>query len=146
MSTSRTRIFVYGTLRAGEPNHYLLANQEIVHPARTEPAFELVSLGPYPAMIPGGLTSIVGEVYEVDEPTLAALDRLEDHPNFYQRQAIRLTNGDEVLAYLLTPEQVRGLAYIPSGDWMDRTRNADPAHAEHAREIIAGDGMEWEAG
>jgi len=32
---------------------------------------------------------------------------------------IRLADGDEVLAYLLSPEQVRGQPRIPSGDWLD---------------------------
>ena len=122
MSLSRTKIFVYGTLRAGESNHYLLNHQGRVHFTRTEPTFELVNLGAYPAMVPGGKTSIVGEVYEVDQPTLAALDRLEDHPNFYQRLPIRLTGGEEVLAYLLSPEQVEGLPFSPGGDWMSRSR------------------------
>ena len=65
---------------------------------------------------------VVGEVYEIDPVTLAALDRLEGHPRFYQRTAIRLEDGDEVLAYLLSPEQARGRTRIPSGDWTDADR------------------------
>lgn len=116
---TRARVFVYGTLRAGEPNHYLLDHHELVARARTEAAFELVSLGAFPAMIDGGETAVVGEVYDVDAVTLAALDRLEGHPRFYRRRPIRLADGDEVLAYLLSPEQVRGRPRIPSGDWLD---------------------------
>ena len=41
-------------------------------------------------------------------PIREALDRLEGHPRFYQRTAIRLEDGDEVVAYLLSPEQARG--------------------------------------
>ena len=90
MMETRARVFVYGTLRAGEPNHYLLDHHDLVARARTEAAFELVSLGAFPAMIAGGATAVVGEVYEIDPVTLAALDRLEGHPRFYQRTAIRL--------------------------------------------------------
>ena len=119
MMEARPRIIVYGTLRAGEPNHYLLDHHVLVACARTEATFELVSLGAFPAMIAGGTTAVVGEVYEIDPVTLAALDRFEGHPRFYQRTAIRLEDGDEVLAYLLSPEQVRGKTRIPSGDWLD---------------------------
>ena len=77
MMETRARVFVYGTLRAGEPNHYLLDNHDLVTRARTEAAFELVSLGAFPAMIAGGATAVVGEVYEIDPVTLAALDRLD---------------------------------------------------------------------
>lgn len=122
MMETRARVFVYGTLRAGEPNHYLLDHHDLVVRARTEAAFELVSLGAFPAMIAGGTTAVVGEVYEIDPVTLAALDRLEGHPRFYQRAAIRLEDGDEVLAYLLSPEQARGRTRIPSGDWTDADR------------------------
>lgn len=111
------RVFVYGTLLSGEPNHRLLADAELVGAARTEPEFDLVSLGAFPAMVPGGGTAIAGEVYEVDPDTLEALDRLEGHPRFYRRRAVRLDDGGEVLAYLLTPDQVRGRPRITSGDW-----------------------------
>lgn len=68
----------------------------------------------------------MGEVYEVDEPTLAALDRLESHPRFYRRTAIRLATGDDVETYLLTAQQVAGRSVIPSGSW--RTRKATSRH------------------
>ena len=115
------RVFVYGTLMAGEPNHGLLAGQTLLRRAETEPAFELVDLGPYPALVAGGETSVVGEVYEITVNVLAALDRLEGHPNFYRRARIRLSDGETVLAYLLAPEQVRGQPRILSGDWKETT-------------------------
>ena len=87
--------------------------------ARTEPAFELVSLGAFPAMVAGGATAVVGEVYDVDAVTLAALDRLEGHPRFYERRTVRLEDGDEVAAYVLPIEQAHGRPRIPSGDWME---------------------------
>ena len=111
------RVFLYGTLLSGEPNHHLLADAPLVGEARTEPAFELVSFGAFPAMVPGGGTAVSGQVYEVDARTLNALDRLEGHPRFYRRRAVRLDDGGEVLAYLLTPDQARGRPRITSGDW-----------------------------
>ena len=126
MTDARARVFVYGTLRAGEPNHDLLQHQALVARARTEAAFELVSLGSFPAMVTGGTTAVVGEVYEVDPLTLAALDELEGHPRFYRRTPVRLEGGDEVLAYLLSPERARGRPRIPSGDWADVDRD-DPS-------------------
>lgn len=119
MSGPFIRVFVYGTLRGGESNHHLLGQSAPVAFTRTEAAYELVSLGAYPAMLAGGTTAVVGEVYEVDPFTLARLDELEEHPHFYQRQTIRLENGEEVMAYLLPPEQARGRTPISSGDWLD---------------------------
>ena len=66
-----TRVFVYGTLLAGEPNHRVLTGARLVAKARTEPAFELRDLGPFPGLVSGGAHAVAGEVYEVDEATLA---------------------------------------------------------------------------
>ena len=119
-SATSVRVFVYGTLRGGEANHALLAASRRVGEGRTEPRYTLVSLGAFPAMVQGGKTAVVGEVYEVDAVTLAALDQLEGHPSFYRRRLIRLADGDEVQAYLLSAQQVIGRPLIPSGDWLNR--------------------------
>jgi gamma-glutamylaminecyclotransferase len=123
--SERTTVFVYGTLRAGEINHSLLGSSPLVRRARSEPRFELVSLGPCPALVRGGATAVAGEVYEVDRRTLAALDALEGHPEHYRRELIRLEGGEEVTAYLLSPDQVAGMARIASGDWTARRRRTE---------------------
>ena len=110
-------VFVYGTLMTGEPNHRLLVHAQRVGQASTEPAYHLVDLGAFPALVPGGQTAVAGEVYSVDGPTLAALDRLEGHPRFYRRTPITLASGRKALAYLQAPEQTQGHPRITSGDW-----------------------------
>jgi len=117
-----TRIFTYGTLMAGQPNHRLLARAKRIGPARTQPRFDLVDLGPFPGMVTGGTTAVLGEVYEVDRETLAALDRLEGHPRFYERKTIRLANGQWIATYIY-PQRPSGRPLIESGDW----RNAKGA-------------------
>ena len=112
-----TRVFVYGTLLSGEPNHRVLADADLVGEASTEAVFDLVSLGAFPALVPDGRTAVAGEVYVVNARTLADLDRLEGHPRFYRRRRIRLQDGDEVLAYVLAPDQARGRPAIASGNW-----------------------------
>ncbi|XP_033725854.1 gamma-glutamylaminecyclotransferase C-like isoform X2 [Pecten maximus] len=37
---------------------------------------------------------IKGEIYDVNEPMLEALDQLEGHPNFYRRELIAVTGED----------------------------------------------------
>ena len=85
-----------------------------------EPLVTLYDLGPFPGLVPRGSQMVAGEVYEVDKPTLAALDRLEGHPDFYRRTTIALHDGRPVLAYLLTIEQVGGRPIIASGAWRTR--------------------------
>jgi len=111
-----TRIFTYGTLMTGQPNHRLLARAKRIGTARTQPVFDLVDLGPFPGMVTGGSTAVTGEVYAVDRETLAALDRLEGHPRFYQRRTIRLANGQWIAAYIY-PQRPPGCPLVPGGDW-----------------------------
>jgi gamma-glutamylcyclotransferase (GGCT)/AIG2-like uncharacterized protein YtfP len=118
----RTRVFVYGTLLAGERNHHHLERARLVAEARTPPAFTLYDFGPFPGMVATGNHTVAGELYEVDEPMLAAMDRLEGHPSFYQRTTIQLEDGSTVEAYLLQPEQVSELPIIAAASWRARNR------------------------
>jgi gamma-glutamylaminecyclotransferase len=118
-------MFVYGTLRQDEVNHDLLATARFVGEARTEPCFELFDLGAFPAMSANGQTAVLGELYAVDDATLARLDHLEGHPRLYQRTRIRLDDGKEVQTYLMDRTRMRGRVLIASGDWR--------AHHAHER-------------
>ena len=110
-------MFVYGTLLVGEYNHRHLTGARLVGEAKTKPAFWLHDLGPFPGLVAGGKHAVLGEVYAVDEATLAALDRLEDHPRLYRRTSIVLANRSNVETYLLTAEQVADHPVISSGSW-----------------------------
>ena len=112
------RVFVYGTLLPGQRNHHYLARCERVETARTSPEFELVDMGTYPALVAGGTQSVPGEVYLVDADALRWLDRLEECPELYVREALSLVEAPPAEAYLLPGDRVpAGAARIPDGDW-----------------------------
>lgn len=113
-------MFVYGTLLAGEENHDVLGGARRVGRGRTMPAFELRDLGAYPGLVEGGSREVVGEVYEVDDEMLRALDDFEDHPRLYRRTTITLADGRRVETYVLPEGRALGSAIIESGSWRDR--------------------------
>jgi gamma-glutamylcyclotransferase (GGCT)/AIG2-like uncharacterized protein YtfP len=110
-------LFVYGSLLTGEPNHGLLAGARRLGEARTAPAYTLVDLGHYPALVADGATRVAGELYAVTPQMLAALDHFEGHPHLYQRNLVRLEDGREVDAYLFEEVRAAGFPCIPSGSW-----------------------------
>jgi len=112
-------VFVYGTLRKGQGNHYLMQGAEFLGEARTTPHWKMVSLGPFPGVIPGS-GSIVGELFKVDPPAMARLDRLEGAPRFYHRKSVTLTDGRSAIMYVLTHAgRYADHEPITSGDWCD---------------------------
>lgn len=90
LSTDRTTVFVYGTLKRGGSNHALLAGQKYVGEARTLPGYCLYELDGYPGMIADTAerNRVEGEIWEVDAECLAALDELEGVSDGLYRRAI----------------------------------------------------------
>lgn len=87
------KVFVYGTLKRGEPNHSWFKKEngfsKFLGIGTTLTQYPLI-IGtqyniPFILHEPGVGNNISGEVYEVDEKMLSNLDILEDHPNFYER-------------------------------------------------------------
>jgi gamma-glutamylaminecyclotransferase len=120
MTETTSRLFVYGTLLQGERDHSLLEGSHRLGDSKTEPAFELVDIGAYAAMVPGGQTAIVGEVYVVDLKTLADIDVHRQVPILFRRALVRLADGSQAASYLMSPEQVRGRRRLGHGDWRKR--------------------------
>ena len=115
---SDTRLFVYGTLRRGERAHNLLEKAQALGDARTAPSYQLVNLGPYPIMVAGGPTSVIGELYGVSRGLLRQLDSYE--ADDYHRRPITLEDGSTAEAYLGEPDLMHAGRPIPSGDWLAR--------------------------
>jgi len=106
-------LFVYGTLKRAYGNNALLAGATFLGEATSlKASFVMWSGGcPYLALAPWGRGYYVrGELYEVDDATLARCDRLEQHPAWYERkqQAFKHTSGELINAwvYLQPAERV----------------------------------------
>lgn len=109
------RVFVYGTLRRGGRANRLLSGARFVAEATTDPAFELVDMGPYPGLVAGGSVAVRGEIWEIPIDLLAELDAYEGEE--YARIAIRLSDGTEAQAWVMHPHHAAGRARITSGEW-----------------------------
>lgn len=98
------KVFVYGTLKKGEPNHYWL-EKEANGFARFECSgttvikFPLIVATkyniPFLLNVPNIGHHINGEIYSIDEQMFANLDELEDYPELYDRNEfdIKATDG-----------------------------------------------------
>jgi len=115
------KVFVYGTLKEGQSNHRLL-NRSLFTGRDAAPG--ILYTGPaFPMAIEiGSLTGdpvvpmINGELYEVDDNTLENLDRLEGHPDFYERKEVTLESGQIAWIYYWQGE-IERLRFIPQGEW-----------------------------
>jgi len=103
-------VFVYGTLKAGEPNYSVMTDE-------TTGRWEFVGAGTmvnkYPLVIgsrynipfllaqEGVGYNVRGEVYCVDDDKLKALDILEAYPEFYTRRVeeIAMASGEVLRAW-----------------------------------------------
>jgi gamma-glutamylcyclotransferase (GGCT)/AIG2-like uncharacterized protein YtfP len=93
-------LFVYGTLKRGQPRHDLLAGATFVGGAVTEPLYRLVHLGRYPGLVPaaaGAGTAVHGELWRVDAAARARLDEYEGVPTLYRRGPVRLARAEEAV-------------------------------------------------
>lgn len=111
-------VFVYGTLKRSFGNHRTMmkANGRFVGEHTTDPSFTMVSLQSYPAVIEGGNTSIVGEVFEVD--TIYPLDVLEGFPSFYNRVLIDTPYGPAWMYVLARAhENIKHYTRVVDGVW-----------------------------
>jgi gamma-glutamylaminecyclotransferase len=115
MEIGKTILFVYGTLKRGMKNHHFLAGQEFLGTATTLPLYRLYSLGWHPGMvvdIESGL-EVTGELWAVDETTLAKLDEYEGTPDWFYRGDVAVRDCfDRVQAYFynrtIEPETLSG--------------------------------------
>lgn len=92
-------LFVYGTLRQGQPNHHYLAGhyERMLSAVLWEYRRTIAAHG-YPLVVPMPGDSVTGELYflcaETYAATLREIDRLEDIPEgclageFYRRAAV----------------------------------------------------------
>lgn len=71
----------------------------------------------YPCAVPGNGT-VHGEVYRIDNATLAELDALRTRGGEYARQLIQTPYGSAWMYVYQRP--VDGLTLIESGNWLDR--------------------------
>ena len=112
----------YGSLRRGMGNHqYYLSDSEYKGTFSTEPEYTLHSLQWYPGLKLNGNTSVVMEVYEVDEETLTNLNRLEGYypgekSTFYDRIEINTPWG-KAFTYIYVNELSKD-SIVESGDWV----------------------------
>lgn len=87
------KIFVYGSLKAGEYNHIYLDNATFLYHAQTSDKFAMVGDGClYPHILGESDKGhhIIGEVYEIDEDTKETIDILEGAPLHYIEREIEV--------------------------------------------------------
>jgi len=126
-------LFIYGTLRSGQPQAPRLGGAESLGPATVEG--ELRNLGDYPGLAVG--TEIVhGELFRIPEAALSRIDELEGYDSgdpegsLFRREIRDVHREDGTVARSWTYVWPHGGGTrIPSGDWLeflDRTRAGQP--------------------
>lgn len=109
-------VFVYGTLRRGGRNNYMLADADFLCRHWTRPQFTMFQLGTFPAVVPRGSTAIAGEIYRVSDRLFGLLDELECYPQVFFRERIETPAGD---SWMYIYNRLVGTEHeVEHGDWM----------------------------
>lgn len=117
----KPRVFVYGSLKKGYGNHYLLTQGGAVYLGEQviTGEYRLIDFGWYPGLVRldgGEPVDVHGEVYEVSTETLAAMDLLEGHPTFYCRSKVD-TDFKKAWCYFLPESYADEAPEVEGGNW-----------------------------
>lgn len=102
-ATKLTKVFVYGTLKKGEPNHYWFTKEnkgsaKFVCNGKMDIKFPLVVATkynvPFLLNVPDTGHNVHGEIYSIDSTMLSNLDELEDYPELYDRNIFKVNGSD----------------------------------------------------
>ncbi len=122
--SSRTFLFVYGTLKRGGRNHRHLADQTYVGEARTIAGYRLYHLDEYPGLLPAAddQSGVSGEVWSVTPVALARLDAFEGiAEGLYRREPISLQPpfADHPVETYVYNLGIEGRSEILNGTWLE---------------------------
>lgn len=90
-------IFVYGTLIRGNGNHAYFLGQSRFLGAGTLKGYALYDLGSYPGIKQSKEDFVKGELFEVDEGTLARINRLEGEGSLYRLVFEPVQTGEQTV-------------------------------------------------
>lgn len=117
-------LFVYGSLRQGMGNHKVIKEGTYLGKDAIAGPVEMLDWGAYPAVIwddskYGKLEGrAVGEVYEVNDDTYKAVERLEGYPSFYNRMDVDTVYGEAEM-YIIPKDHYHAASpKVDSGDWV----------------------------
>lgn len=107
----KIRVFVYGSLKRGQPNGIILRNcinAKCMGLESITGKYAMLSLGTFPGVFTQPAKcpdlTIYGELWMGDDEMLHALDILEGHPNFYERRKVVGNQaGKRMWVYFLPP-------------------------------------------
>jgi len=136
IKTMQNLLFVYGTLRQNFGNHGFLKNAHFFGEAKTQDKFVMHCRGSIPFVSESqAISQIVGEVYEIDDNTLAAIDQLEgcypkrddsgefESSSWYIRKQVAIQFGggnNAIYIWMYFNEQETQHPIISTGDYKDR--------------------------
>lgn len=117
-------VFVYGTLRRGAARPMSIRFPDAKFIAAATVTGSLCDLGAYPGLLLNESNStVIGEVYEVDDELLSKLDAFEAS-SFYRRQQVEISLGTHRrIGWIYVPEHKHESyarhTLISSGDWVE---------------------------
>lgn len=123
MANGATKVFVYGTLKSSGSRKGMLmysADPEIkfLGADKLVGAYQFIDLGAFPGVVLGGKDrTINGEVYEIPGDVLNALDGIEGHPDFYERQKVSTEGGHNVWCYFLPSAYADRYPQVAGDEW-----------------------------
>lgn len=124
----KIKLFVFGTLRQKQPNHYMLGLNSTYAGIGVLQGFKMHDLGSFPAIVPSDTEhKIVGEIYEVHETKL--LERIDDMERSagFTRWIGKVTDtfGHEHTCYFYVfsnKEVAEMLEEVENGDWSSHNK------------------------
>ena len=116
--TGKVRLFVYGTLKRNYGNNHIISKTGKYLGEGLLYGYMMINCGAFPAICKEEIRSykVYGEVWEIDEETLARCDRLEGTPTHYQRVPIYIPHYQYCFTYVQPSPKVE-YRRIDLGKW-----------------------------